>query len=412
MPTLELEKYKVIDVDTHVSEPEDVWTSRVSVKKWGDKVPHVVPYEELAKYNTSAPPAMGAPRSTYKPGERVWIFGGEPAWGVAMVAMTGWTEAFPSHPLNLEDAHAGAHLTGPRLKYMDEQGIYAQVVFPNVGGFGSGRFVQLREPELMYDCVKAYNDFLVEWCSADKNRLIPLAAMPFWDVDLCVQEIHRVAKAGHRGIVWGGHTESYGLPRCPDLHWEPVWHAAEDLGMSINFHIDGSSARFEFWPGYEGRPGTRLTRHIPTSMLDNMGHITDMILGGVTHRHPNLQIIAVESGVGWIPFVLEMLDWMWHEQRSFLENPDWELTPSEYFKRQCYGCFWAEAYSASAAITAYPDNCLFETDFPHPVSLTPSGVPGFGATAREHVAKNFSHLPEDVLRKVLHGNAARIYHLD
>ena len=46
MPPVVFEDYKVIDVDTHVSEPEDLWTSRVSVKKWGDMVPHVVPYEE------------------------------------------------------------------------------------------------------------------------------------------------------------------------------------------------------------------------------------------------------------------------------------------------------------------------------------------------------------------------------
>src|SRR6266508_5873638 len=89
MPAVRLEDYKVIDVDTHVSEAEDLWTSRVSVKKWGDNVPHVVPYEEAVARQTQAPGGM-TPR--YRPGERVWVFGGEPAWGVAMVAITGWKE--------------------------------------------------------------------------------------------------------------------------------------------------------------------------------------------------------------------------------------------------------------------------------------------------------------------------------
>ena len=173
MPSVVFEDYKVIDVDTHVSEPEDLWTSRVSVKKWGDMVPHVFSYEEVME--------RGAGSSTYKPGERVWIFGGEPAAGVARVALTHHDKPYPSHPLTLEEATPGAHLPEPRLAYMDEEGIYAQIIYPNVAGFGSARFLQLKEPELMIACVRAYNDFLVEWCSSDADRLIPLAALPFWD---------------------------------------------------------------------------------------------------------------------------------------------------------------------------------------------------------------------------------------
>ena len=406
MPPVVLEDYKVIDVDTHVSEPEDLWTSRVSVKKWGDMVPHVVSYEEVMERGTGS----GGARHGYKPGERVWIFAGEPATGVAMVALTHHDQPYPSHPLTLQEATPGAHLPEPRLAYMDEEGIYAQIIYPNVAGFGSARFLKLGEPELMIACVRAYNDFLVEWCSSDADRLIPLAALPFWDVDLCVEEMERVAKKGHRGIVWGGHTDEYGLPRLADPHWEPVWQQAEDLELAVNFHIEGSSA-LSFWEGYDATPGTRLTRAIPPTMLDNTGHITDMILSGVTHRHPKLNIVAVESGVGWIPFLLDMMDWNWKEQRAFTEHPDWDLTPSEYFKRQCYGCFWAEKESARAAIQLYPDNCLFETDFPHPQSLTPSGVEGTGAHARDHISEHFGDLPEDVMRKILHDNAARVYHL-
>ena len=294
---------------------------------------------------------------------------------------------------------------------MDEDGIHAQIIYPNVGGFGSGRFLQLKEPELMIACVRAYNDFLVEFCSTDADRLIPLAAMPFWDVELCVEEMQRVAKAGHRGIVWGGHTESYGLPRLADPHWEPIWQQAEDLELPINFHVADSTEHIAFWEGYDATPASRLTRQLPTWMLDNTAHITDMILSGVTHRHPKLDIVVVESGVGWLPFLLDLLDWNWKGTQAFKEHPDWELTPKEYFRRQCYGCFWAEGDAARAAIELYPDNCLFETDFPHPTSLTPSRVEGVGARARDHISEYFGDLPEDVLKKVLHDNAARVYHL-
>src|SRR5205823_3760254 len=106
-----------------------------------------------------------------------------------------------------------------------------------VGGFGSGKFLQLKDPELMLDCVRAYNDFLAEWCATDPNRLIPIAALPFWDVEACVAEIQRCAKAGHKGLLFGNQTETYGMPYMADPHWNPIWEIAQDLGLSINFHI-------------------------------------------------------------------------------------------------------------------------------------------------------------------------------
>ena len=332
-----------------------------------------------------------------------------------MVAATGWSEVFPSHPNTLEEAHPGAWRADARLRYMDEEGIHAQVLYPNVGGFGSGRFVGLKEPDLMLACVQAYNDFLIDWIAPDPARFVPIMALPFWDVDTCVQEIKRSTLKGHQGIVWGGHTETYGFPRLADPHWEPVWSAADDAGLSINFHIDGASGRFEYWKGYDQTPSTRLTRHVPTSMLDNTGHLADMILSGVCHRHPNLNIVAVERGVGWIPFLVEMLDWNWREQAGYLEHPEFDLTPSEYFRRQMFSCFWAEKDAALRILDLYEDNMLYETDFPHATSLTPSGLDPakFGGHARDHIMTHFAGtVPERSLRKVLHDNAARIYHVD
>ena len=62
---------------------------------------------------------------------------------------------------------------------MDEENIYAMVLYPNLGGFGSGGFLKLGEPELMLECVRAYNDFQTDWSSADPNRLLPVTALPF-----------------------------------------------------------------------------------------------------------------------------------------------------------------------------------------------------------------------------------------
>ena len=395
MASLITERVKVIDSDTHISEPEDVWTSRVSKQRWGDLVPHVVPDPE------------GGP-------DRVWMFAGEKAWGVAMVAITGHKEYFPSHPPTLEKAHPGAYNAQARLRYMDEEGVYAQVVFPNVGGFGSGRFLKLKEPELMLSCVQAYNDFLVEWASADPNRLLPIAAMPFWDVEACAKEVERCARIGHKGVLWCGHTESYGFPHLADPHWEPVWSAAEDAGLSINFHIaaSGEEERMQFWPGYDGTVATRLTRACVNFLLDNSNHVADTILSGMCHRHPKLKVVAVESGAGWVPFVLDLLDWNWANQAAWREHPD-RLLPSEYFRRQVYSMFYFERPSTLQVLEAYPDNFLYETDFPHPISMSPSGTgdPRVGGHPKDYIERTLGGLPDELVRKVLHDNAAKVYNV-
>ena len=144
----------------------------------------------------------------------------------------------------------------------------------------------------------------------------------------------------------------------------------------------------------------------------NASAITSLIFGGICQRFPRLNFVSVESGVGWIPFLLESMDWQWNNTGSFREHPELELLPSEYFARQIYACFWFERGSARAAIELLgADHVLFETDFPHPTGMTPG--PASAATApRTHLAEHLSGLSEADLRKVLHDNAARLYHLD
>ncbi len=160
------DRYKVIDVDTHVTEPRDVWTSRVS-SKWGDQVPHVI---RMGKVD-------------------MWMIGDKPVMPPGITATAGFDGFIPDFPRTYEDAITAAYDAKARLAHMDAEGIHAQVLYPNLGGFGSARFLELKEPELMLECVRAYNDWLVEWCSADPNRLLPIMATPFWDLDASIAGI-------------------------------------------------------------------------------------------------------------------------------------------------------------------------------------------------------------------------------
>jgi predicted TIM-barrel fold metal-dependent hydrolase len=137
-----------------------------------------------------------------------------------------------------------------------------------------------------------------------------------------------------------------------------------------------------------------------------------MIVGGVCHRFPRLNIVSVESGIGWIPYLLEALDWQWVNSGVPQEHPEMDLLPSEYFKRQVYGCFWFERGPGVAAIDLVgPDNFLFESDFPHPTSMSP-GPKSIAEPPLEYFEHHYGQFPADVKRKLLHDNAARVYHVD
>lgn len=384
-----VERIKVIDADSHVSEPADLWTSRVSTQKWGDLVPHVA-FDEKIK-------------------EDRWFMGGRPFQPTAAAAMAGWKEPPPDHPPSLAEADPGAYISKQRLKRMDEYGIWAQVVYPNVGGFGSGNFLSLKEPELMLDCVRAYNDFLLEWCSEDLDRLIPIMAMPFWDVDACVQEMQRCADMGHKGVLMTNQPHVFGFPRVTDRHWDPLWHQAQDLDLTINFHIgsgDLSALREDTVNNGRQANYAKVTVQL---FLDNSNAIMDIVLSGMCHRFPDLKFVSVESGVGWVPFLLEGMDWQWLNSGCREEHPEMDLLPSEYFKRQCYACFWFEEQSALSAIEQIgADNFLYETDFPHPTSMSP-GPNSVAVYPKDFIEEHLTKLPEEDMLKVLQTNSAKLY---
>jgi predicted TIM-barrel fold metal-dependent hydrolase len=384
------QRIRIIDADSHVSEPVDLWTSRISVKRWGDMVPHV-------RFDPAA-------------GEDRWFLGGRAFSAPASTAMAGWNEPPPDHPPSLNEADHGAWDVQERLRRMDEYGIWAQVLYPNLIGFESPLFMKL-EPEIALACTRAYNDFISEWASADPKRLIPITMLPFWDLEASVAEMERCRAMGHRGVLFANRYEMIGLPPFYDKHWDPILAAAQDLDLSLNFHVgfsqavDGAaSGMTELLKNYEPRDSARATT---IGLMGNAETIATVLTCGVCERFPRLKFVSVESGFGYIPYLMESLDWHWKGYGAHLKSP---MLPSELFRRQVYGCFWFERQSIPL-LAEYPDNFMFETDFPHPTSLAP-GPCSPAELPSAHVAKQFAGVSPEVARKALHDNAARVYHLD
>ncbi len=276
-----------IDADTHVTESPDLWTSRAPASM-RDRVPNVV---------------------TSDNGTQRWVLAGRTLASVGMTATAG-RGSFKHPPKNYDEMHPGAYDANARLKYMDEMGIWAMVMYPNVGGFGAQQFLKLNDPELMLTCVRIYNDWQTEWASADSRRLLPITSIPFWDVDAAVEEIHRCAKKGHKGILFTGEPQYYGKPLLGDPHWKPLWDVSVECDMPISFHIGSGDMQEGLAKARVNTYGkmAAFTELAVDIFLHNGLQLNDLIMSGVLVRHPKIKFVSVESGVGWIPFVLEAMD--------------------------------------------------------------------------------------------------------
>jgi predicted TIM-barrel fold metal-dependent hydrolase len=376
----------IIDADSHVTEPADVWTSRVPAKH-RDDVPHVV-----------------------RDGDQdAWVLQGLPLGSVGRTAPAGWPKYPPEYPRLYEECHPGSYDAKARLQYMDEVGIWAQVLYPNVAGFGSQHFLKLDDSALKLVCVQAYNDFLLEWAAADNRRLLPIVATPFWDVAATVKEIERCAPLGARGILFTGEPQRFGMPLIGAPHWDPLWEVAQRTGLPIHFHIGSGGDLREVTSSPERRkfhsPEGASAYTAVELFMKNGVQCADLITSGVLSRFPEVKFVSVESGMGWVPFMLEAADYSWlGALRPARRAQADDVLPSELFRRQVFVTCWFESAAPKHFLDLIPvDNILFETDFPHVACL-------FG-NIQQTIEAGLGHADPAIRRKILWGNAARLYRI-
>jgi predicted TIM-barrel fold metal-dependent hydrolase len=383
------ERYAVADVDSHIIEPPDLWTSRVS-PKWGDMVPHVKYHERR--------------------GEEFWYVGPKKMYGVGAFAQAGWKEFPPSHPTTMSEALPAAVDAKARLEYLDEHGIYYQLLYCNILGFHSHVFLKEMDPALATECVMAYNDWLAEFASADSRRLIPMMMLPFWDIDASVVEMKRAYEMGHKGVLFAARYDKVGLPRLMDDHWEPLLAQAQEMGLSMNFHVGFLASSDDLKGAVDQSKKLDFTRESSLVLLGNAQNIAEVVLSGVCHRYPKLNFVSVENGAGWLPFLGESMDWQWLNVGAHKDFPE-RLLPSEYMRRQIYGMYWFERTAMRAVIDQLEDNLMFESDFPHATSLSP-GPASESPSPRDVMEQSLAGLPDRVVGKVLQHTATRLYNLE
>ena len=373
----------VIDVDAHFTEPPDFWTSRAPAK-YRDQAPRVV-----KGANGNPVWVVGADLTLSPPGLCVVQPDGRKVYGKFSI------ETFEGMTPAAFDCEA-------RLRAMDELGLTMQILYPNVLGFAGATIMRLEDVGLRNFCTTAYNDAIADVAKRSRGRIFPQALLPFWDVELCAKELARCQEQlGLTGFNMTETPEQWGFPSLHHEHWDPLWREAEARGMPCNFHVASAGIMNNVtWQGYS--PDRLLAALSCFLFMNNSRSMVNLIFSGLLDRYPHMKFVSVESGIGWIPFVLEACEYQMAE--NMVNRGGLKLTPKEYFQRNIFASYWFEKHRTREDIEAIgADNVMFETDFPHPTCLYP-GV-------REHVQASLGALAPAVQRKVLYENAVRVYQL-
>lgn len=377
-----------ISADSHLDLgwlPADTFTSRAP-KTLRHRVPRVVESDdgsfwEVDGTRLSGVAGVGSRGRPYSPGR----------WARAdRMAETGLYDGRslrPGDPLE-------------RWRDQERDGMDAEVIY---GIFGVGP--SIKDPALRTLVYRLFNDFLIEFCAHMPDRYLGLACVPVDDPASAAAELHRTANAGLRGAV----MDIMGAPLpIHDRGWDPVWSAAQELDLPVSFHLGG------------GRPDSGDTKPAALGSMQPLsggllaGAATMMatlplgtggaadyfgvVMGGALDRFPQLKIVLGESGIGWIPMLLERMDWVYENEFRSLGL---ELRPSDYWHRQMFATFQKDAVGVKLIDVLGSEHVMFASDYPHPDGIFPD--------SRAVAAVDFAGLSVADRDKIEGGNAAALY---
>jgi len=394
---------KIISVDDHVTEPATVWTDRLP-KKYADVAPrvHRLPVKEMTFIGgkfTAVPGAKGdeGPLADWwfyedlrRPLTRLDTAVGFPRDQVILAGIT------------YDEMRQGSYKLKDRLEDMDIAGIEASLCFPTFPRFCGQTFYEAQDKELALLCVQAYNDWMVEeWCGESGGRMLPLCIVPLWDPVAAAAEVRRNAARGVHAVCFSEIPTNLGLPSIHDKngYWLPFFEACNETKTTINMHIGSGSKMPSTSEDAPAAVGSTLT------FANCCFSMVDWLMSGLFTKFTDLKIAYSEGQIGWIPYILERANTVWEENRGWGGVADKVLEPpSEIFKKHIYGCYFDDPHGLSCLDAIGVDNVTFESDYPHSDSTWP------------HTAKiayeQTLHLSDEVVYKLMRGNAIKMLHID
>ena len=368
--------YRVISSDNHVIEPDDLWTARVD-SKFKDRAPHIEHHEDRDLWLSD--------------GRMLMLTGGGAMAGVR----------FEDHGAIVTDSKSdrnrpGCYIPEEHVKDPDIDGVDVSIVYPTVGLLLYG----VRDTDLLTENLRAYNDYVGEFCNAIPHRLKGIAMLNIDDISHGVRELERAQKLGFIGgmiPVTPPEGRPYNKPE-----YDPLWAAAQDLGMPLSLHISTDRAGPDSdVKGVDSYDATHMSS-VDYFVRMSLGNI---IFAGVFERFPNLCVGSLEHELSWAPHFLDRMDYN-YTQRPMRFAPyryQGDVFPSDFLHSNCFLSFQEDSLGIKLRDLIGVDTLQWGADYPHPESTFPR--------SREILEEILVDCAEDEKAKIAGGNAARIYHL-
>ncbi|MFE9864438.1 amidohydrolase family protein [Streptomyces sp. NPDC005506] len=305
-----------------------------------------------------------------------------------------------------------------RLAELAADGIVAEVVFPNTipPFFPSASLMapapSPQEYEQRWAGLRAHNRWLADFCADAPGRRAGVAQILLNDPAEAVREVRRAKTAGLTGgILLPGTPPGSGIPELYSQVYDPLWAVCEELDVPVNHH--GGSAS----PPLGDEPAARAVFMVETTWFSHRA-LWHLIFGGAFRRHPGLKLVLTEQGSGWIPGVVEMLDY-YHgrlvaaaSRASTAESKfgaglaaSMGASPGEVWRDNCFvGASFMRPHEVPLRYGIGLDKIMWGSDYPHDEGTAPY--------SREGLRIAYAGLPPDEIAAMVGGNAARVYGFD
>lgn len=285
-----------------------------------------------------------------------------------------------------------------KIAAMDRDGVFAEVIFPEVS------LGKACSPANMgadwAPMLSGFNDAIGDFAATNPERLLCAYQIQPYDVDWAVKEVERIVKKGARCIQLPAYPVEYGLKDWFHDEYRPLWAAIQDAGLVVLQHLEPKDDFYDFLDR-DPTPMRGIAMGMPAMQMQEV--FAFWLLTGILEDFPGLKVIMVEPGLGWLPFLFEViLDG--RIKQGHYSFPKLKMLPSEYFKRQMGATFMFEPYGLKMAYEYFgPDVLYWSTDFPHPATCWPK--------SKEHIETQFSAagIKPDDRYKIVCGNAMKTF---
>jgi predicted TIM-barrel fold metal-dependent hydrolase len=384
----------LISVDDHIVEPPETFVGRLP-KKYEDKAPRFITRED---------------------GANLWVYEGHTIESWAVNAVVGRPpEEWGFEPHAYDEVRPGVYDVHARVKDMSANGQWAALNFPTFPTFGGSLFsiFAYRDADQATEMVRAYNDWHVDaWCGEYPDRFIPCGITPLHDVDAMVREARRLAGKGCHAVTFIGAPFPY--PSFFTDHWDRFFAECQELDTVVCLHLGAGMSAYNMIeaiddapPLPDPEPSRSGYRYLGISAIPGtpMAVAADLLNSHLFERFPRLKVALSEGGIGWIPYFLDECDHRLRHHGPWTGLSFGGRLPSEIFKEHVFGCFIDEVAGVKAASEFLNQDLVgWESDYPHSDGTWPEGP--------EKLALSFAGIPDDIVAKFSHENAARFFSFD